>query len=197
METNLKPLMERFRKKLDIRGFFSKNGLFYQYFRKIFKSKIMSNKIQKKSRILIIDDNPVNCFQISGLVNRETDLESCGSAEDRRQAMQAIEDLKPDLVILDIELKNDEGLDIFKRISVKHPNLPVIIVSADGFSLNAEYLIKLGAKGYINKEFISDIITKAIRNVLHGKTFVLKKNSNDIKNKFIISIQERAFSAAR
>ena len=60
--------------------------------------------LSAKKRVLIVDDHPIFRAGLTGLVNLETDMTVCGEAQDAPQAMQVLEKLKPDLVLLDMSL---------------------------------------------------------------------------------------------
>ena len=88
--------------------------------------------------IFIVDDHPIVRQGLALLINREPDLAVCGDAEEASAALLRIEDLKPDLVVVDISLNGPDGLDLLKHIRARDPNLPVLILSMLDESLYAE-----------------------------------------------------------
>lgn len=124
-----------------------------------------------QSRIFIVDDHPVFRKGLSQLINEETDMVVCGEAEEVNEAKRAIERTSPDMVIVDITLKDKSGLELIKFLHDKDENMPVLVVSMHEESLYAERAIKAGARGYIMKEEMTTNIINAIRHVLAGKIY--------------------------
>jgi len=127
-----------------------------------------------KAKILVVDDHPIVRRGFLQLINQEYGLEVCGEAETINEACLLIPRLQPDLIILDISLKDGNGLDLLKRINADYPGLPVLVVSMHGEALYAERVIRLGARGYVMKEEAEDTVIKAIRDVLEGKIYLSK-----------------------
>src|ERR1700683_4393582 len=82
-----------------------------------------------RRNIFIVDDHPIVRQGLALLINREADLAVCGDAEDTGSAFRGIEELKPDLIVLDISLNGPDGLDLLKHIRMRDANLPVLILS--------------------------------------------------------------------
>ena len=125
-----------------------------------------------RKRILLVDDHAVVRFGIAQLINRQPDLMVCGEEEDASKALTAIEQLKPDLVIADISLKDSSGLELMRNIKALHPGLPMLVVSAHDESMYAEIAFRAGALGYLMKQEALERITTAIRRVLSGNIYV-------------------------
>lgn len=123
------------------------------------------------ARILIVDDHPVFRKGLAQLINEEKDMTVCGEAEDVTAAENAILTLKPDMVIIDITLKDKSGLELLADIQATRPGLPTLIVSMHDESLYAERAFRLGAMGYIMKGEMSDTVIQAIRQVLAGRIY--------------------------
>ena len=84
---------------------------------------------ENKINILIVDDHPIVRQGLAELVNHENDLVVCGQAEDAHQAMKAVKELKPDMAIVDISLKETSGMELIKDINAQYPHLPVLALS--------------------------------------------------------------------
>jgi DNA-binding NarL/FixJ family response regulator len=135
----------------------------------------------KKTQILIVDDHPIVREGIEMILNHEQDLELCGQAEDAFGALDAIAESKPDIAIVDISLKNSNGLELTKTIKARYPELSVIVLSVHEESVYAERALLAGAKGYLMKEVAAEHIVKAVRTVLRGEIYV----SDAIARKFM------------
>jgi len=138
---------------------------------------------EKKTRVLIVDDHPVVRDGLATIINHEQDLTVCGEAEDAYQAMKAIAELQPDVVIADISLKNSDGIELTKSIKAQHPKLFAIVLSVHDESVYAERALLAGAKAYLMKDAVSENIVKAIRTVLNGEIFVSDKILNNFLHK--------------
>jgi len=125
-----------------------------------------------RKRILLVDDHAVVRFGITQLINRQSDLVVCGEEEDASKALDAINSLKPDLVIADISLKDSSGLELMRNIKAQYPRLPILVVSVHDESIYAEMAFRAGATGYLMKQEALDRIPTAIRRVLEGSVYV-------------------------
>ena len=125
-----------------------------------------------------MDDHPIVRQGLALLINREPDLTVCGDAEEAGSALQRIEEMKPDLVVVDISLNGPDGLDLLKNIRARHPNLPVLILSMLDESLYAERALRAGASGYIMKQEATERVLVAIRRILGGDIYVSDRMAN-------------------
>ena len=136
-------------------------------------------------KILLVDDHPVFCLGMSELINKEEDLNVVGSEETASRACQAIDRLRPDLVIVDISLKDSDGIDLVQEINRHHPGLPVLMLSMHDESLYAERAFLAGARGYIMKQEAIGLVVKAIRHVLGGDIYASAKVKEKIFQRLI------------
>ena len=148
------------------------------------KKRAVKSK-KKESKILIVDDHPIVRRGLAELINREENLMVCGQAEDAYDAMEAIKTLKPDLVIVDISLKEKSGIEVIKDIKSRYPTLTVLILSMHDESLYAERALRAGAKGYIMKQEATEKVITAIRKVLSGQVYVSNRMAARMVGKFV------------
>jgi DNA-binding NarL/FixJ family response regulator len=144
-----------------------------------------------KKRVIIVDDHPLVRERLAQIFNHELDMEVCGEAEDARQAMEIIRMESPDLVIVDITLKNSSGLDLIKSIKLHSPPLPILVLSMHEESLYAERVLRAGANGYITKHQQPAEVLTAVRRVLAGEVYVSEKMASE----FLRSISSGVKSA--
>lgn len=141
--------------------------------------KALAQKGKKgRARILLVDDHPLVRERLAEIINREPDLAVCGEAEDRSSALVAMEALLPDLVIIDITLKNSDGLELIKDVRSRRPGLLMLVVSMHDESLYAERALRAGAHGYITKQEATRNILVAIRRVLSGALYLNEASSS-------------------
>ena len=137
----------------------------------------ITNPSEKK--ILIVDDHPVFCLGMSELINKAADLTVCGSEDTAAKAIKAIRRLSPDLVIVDISLKESSGIDLIQEINVHYQGMPILVLSMYDESLYAERALLAGARGYLMKQEAIAVVVDAIHQVLAGKIYA----SETIKEK--------------
>ena len=134
----------------------------------------------KPTRIALVDDHPVVREGLAENINRERDLTVCAQAEDHRGALAAIESTKPDLIVIDLMLKNSNGLELIKDIRARWPGLLILVVSMHDETLYAERVLRAGARGYITKQEATRNILVAIRRVLAGGIYLNEQTSSTI-----------------
>jgi DNA-binding NarL/FixJ family response regulator len=109
---------------------------------------------------------------ISQLIDRQPDLMVCGQAEDANEALKCVANLNPDVVVLDLMLKDSDGLEVLKNIHAQHPAIPVLVLSIHAESLYAELALRAGAEGYVMKSEPLANVLAAIRRILTGGIYV-------------------------
>jgi len=128
-----------------------------------------------KRRIFVVDDHPIVRQGLAQLINNEADLIVCGQGEDAYQSLRAIKEAKPELALVDISLKDSDGIELLKELRAGVPDLPVLILSMHDESLYAERALRAGARGYIMKQEAPQTLISAIRKVLAGEVYVSEK----------------------
>src|SRR4029434_628664 len=83
----------------------------------------------RKRRVLIVDDHPIVRHGLRRMIEAEADLEVCGEAETAREAKSMIRELEPDAVIVDVSLKQGDGLELVKDARAHYPSLPLLVLS--------------------------------------------------------------------
>ena len=143
------------------------------------------NTSKNKTNILIVDDHPIVRQGLAEMVNHEDDIEVCGQAEDAHQAMKAVKELKPDMAIVDISLKQTSGMELIKDLQAQYPNLPVLALSMHDESLYAERALRAGARGYIMKAEATEKVIMAIRKILSGEIYISDKMASKMMRKLV------------
>jgi DNA-binding NarL/FixJ family response regulator len=130
------------------------------------------DKASKRARILLVDDHPTAREGLAWRIGQEADLEVCGAAADLGEALRLLAETQPDLAVVDISLKNGNGIELIKRIKDRHDRVRTLVWSMHSESLYAERALRAGAMGYINKDQATEKIVEAIRCVLDGKVWL-------------------------
>ena len=138
-----------------------------------------------KHRILLVDDHPIVRQGLSEMINQERDLLVCGTAEDVHRALDAIEKVRPDLVIADISLKGSNGIELLKNIKVRYPRTLVLVLSMHDESLYAVRALRAGAAGYIMKQEATDKVLTAIRQVLSGEIYLSERMEKKMMHQLV------------
>ncbi|MBU5454564.1 sporulation transcription factor Spo0A [Caproiciproducens sp. MSJ-32] len=138
-----------------------------------------------KISVLIADDNKEFCSILNDYLLNQKDIVVTGVAKDGREALELIQERKPDLVILDIIMPHLDGLGVLERLnSMNLDKIPrIIVLSAVGQDKITQKAITLGADYYVVKPFDMDIFTKRIREMFNGSTDeIVKKPTTVIDN---------------
>ena len=125
----------------------------------------------KKIRIVMADDHDVVRLGISALLSTVDGFEVVGQASDGEEAVAAVKKLKPDVVILDLEMPKMSGVEAARIIKLQFPQTKILILS--GFE-NEKYVVQIlksGAGGYVVKNVGKEELADAIRIVAEGKRF--------------------------
>lgn len=128
-----------------------------------------------KTRIMIVDDHPIVRQGIAQLIDQEKDLEVCGEADDAATAVKLVKTARPDAILVDVSLKESNGIDLVRYLRDTHPQLPALMVSMHDETVYAEQALKAGALGYVVKQEASENVIKAIRKILKGERYVSGK----------------------
>lgn len=137
----------------------------------------------KEHRVFIVDDHSILREGLTELINREMDLTVCGEAGTVSGALQAIAACKPDIIIVDLTLKDGSGIRLIENILYSHPGILMLVLSLHDESVYAERCIKAGARGYIMKHESSGELISAIKKVLRGDIYVSRKLGAKFINK--------------
>ncbi len=143
------------------------------------------SSVATKSKVLVVDDHPIVRQGLTLLINRESDLTVCGEAEDAHTAMQSLTETRPDILVVDISLNGPDGLDLLKNIRIRHPDLPVLILSMHDESIYAERALRAGAQGYIMKQEATEKVLVALRRILSREIYVSERIANRMLQRYI------------
>jgi DNA-binding NarL/FixJ family response regulator len=145
----------------------------------------MSETASARHRLLIVDDHPLFREGLRQIIERDPDLTVCGETATAAEALNAIPQIHPDLVLVDISLGGTSGIDLIKTIRNDYEELPVLVVSMHEESLYAERALRAGAMGYIMKHEPGKTVKTAIHKVLGGEMYLSEKMSSAVISKFM------------
>jgi DNA-binding NarL/FixJ family response regulator len=130
------------------------------------------NSPDDPARILIVDDHPIVRHGLAQLIDDEEGLQVCGSAASASEALESLKTVRPDLVILDLSLGDESGLELLKRIKPLYADLPVLVLSMHDEAYYADRVLRAGAMGFIMKQEPAEQMIAAVRQVLSGKVYL-------------------------
>jgi two-component system response regulator NreC len=123
-------------------------------------------------RVLIVDDHAVVRAGLRLLIDAEDDLEAVGEAGSARDAVFQARALKPDVVLMDVVMPDQSGLDVVPTILHERPETKVLVLSMQDDPQYVRQAFAAGAKGYVLKEAADTEVVSAIREVANGGSYV-------------------------
>jgi DNA-binding NarL/FixJ family response regulator len=126
-----------------------------------------------KLRILIADDEPLILSVVKQILESEPHLRVVGQALDGPQAVTQAEALRPDVIVLDLNMPTMSGFEVARRIRTRHPNSAIVILSShknDQFIAEAR---AVGARAYVEKSDAADELVRAVESAAKGEEFFL------------------------
>src|SRR5437870_13489316 len=114
-------------------------------------------------RILIVDDHPLVREGLIGLLGAQSDFEVCGEASGLAEAREALATVQPDVVIVDLTLRDGHGIELIKEIKSRGEARRVLVLSMHDETMFAERALRAGAVGYVSKHEAPRTIVQAVR----------------------------------
>lgn len=125
-----------------------------------------------KTKIVLVDDHRMFREGLCLMLNRQAGLSVVGEAGDGREALASVTKASPDVVVLDIHLPGENGLQIAARLIAEHPSIRIIILSGDTNETMVSKAVKTGVSGFLSKEEATHELVQAIRAVTDGKVYL-------------------------
>ncbi len=122
--------------------------------------------------VLLVDDHAVVREGYRRLLERDETLVVVGEAATAAEALRRDEDLKPDVVVLDIALPGVSGIEILRRILARRPGARVLMFSMYQEGIYASRALEAGARGYLSKASAPDLLVDAVRCVAQGRRYL-------------------------
>ena len=123
-------------------------------------------------RIAIIDDHAIVRAGLRQYFSDQVDLSVVAEASNGREALDIVRKGEVDVLVMDLSMPDQSGVDALAAIKARAPELPVLILSGFPESHYATTLLRQGASGYLNKECDPEEIVKAIRTVFRGRKYI-------------------------
>lgn len=120
-------------------------------------------------RILVVDDHPIVRQGVAGLVDGQPDMSIVGQASNGREAIQQFRAHRPDIVLMDLQMPEMNGLDALMAIRDEAPDARIIVLTTYAGDAQVLRAIKAGARGYLLKSALHRELLETIRAVHAGK----------------------------
>jgi DNA-binding NarL/FixJ family response regulator len=128
----------------------------------------MNEPLAQPVRILLVDDHRIVREGLSSMLHTQPDLQVVGEAANGHEAIARIEDLRPDVVLLDLEMPELDGVHVLKHIRSRFPEVRVVVLTAFASDERILDAVRAGAKGYLLKDAGLAEVIQAIRTVATG-----------------------------
>jgi len=123
-------------------------------------------------KILLVDDHAVVRMGFKMLIEAEEDIKVIGEAESGEVAIKLFQELKPDIIVMDITMPGIGGLEAIDRIMAKDKNTKILVLSAHEDSVHPKRVLNAGAMGYLTKRSAAEELIKAIKAIHQGKRYL-------------------------
>lgn len=136
------------------------------------------------ANIFIVDDHNIPRVGLAALLEQDKDFTVCGQAGTNKEALALIRKTKPDLLITDISLEGESGLELIKDVLEFLPTLPVLVLTMYDESDYGDRAFRAGAKGYVPKNAGFAVLREAIQQLLQGERYLTPKMQDLILGRF-------------
>jgi len=123
------------------------------------------------AKVLIVDDHPLVREGLTWRISSRSDMVVCGEASGVDEALQQLRATQPDVMIVDLSLRDGHGLDLIQRVRTSGFASKILVMSAHDESLYVERAIRAGAHGYVDKQQAHGVVIDAILALLRGELY--------------------------
>jgi DNA-binding NarL/FixJ family response regulator len=134
----------------------------------------------KRIRILLADDHAVVRQGFKMILSAQPDMEIVGEAGNGREAVELAEELKPDVVVMDVAMPELNGIEATRRLGASVPHARVVALSMHKDSVYVREVLRAGARAYLLKESVSGDLVAAVRAVSQGEGYLSPAVSNAV-----------------
>ncbi|MGB3300607.1 MAG: response regulator transcription factor [Phormidesmis sp.] len=132
-------------------------------------------------RLLLVEDDELFRLGLSTRLQRESTFTVIAEANDGESAIELVNQVRPDIVLLDVGLPGIGGVEACRQIKQQHPKLPVLILTSHSQKTLIEQLIKAGASGFCLKGIEADVLILALQSVVTGASWWDSRSTQEIR----------------
>lgn len=122
--------------------------------------------------VLVVDDHPIMRKGIVYLLQTLAGHDSTSEADSIASALQQVARQPPDVIVLDLSLGRESGLDLIRRLRDQGSTVPILVLSVFDEAMHAERVLRAGSQGYLMKESAPDQLLDAVRRVARGEIVI-------------------------
>jgi two-component system, NarL family, response regulator NreC len=148
-------------------------------------------------KILIADDHAVLRSGLLLLINNQEDMEVIGEAGTGKEALEKVQALKPDILLLDINMPEMDGLSVIPEIRERVPECRILILTMHDDANYLQEALKEGASGYLLKQAADTELIRAIQAVMRGETYLHPTMTQKLVDNMLRKTQEIAIDPWR
>ncbi len=145
-------------------------------------------------KILLADDHRIMREGLRALIEKQHDMKVVAEAANGRMAVQLVQELLPEVVVIDVTMPDLNGIDATREIIASHPTVKVIALSMHSAKRFVLEMFKAGCSGYLLKDCAFEELTLAIRNVIENKVYVSPGVTGMIIKEYTHKLSETEFS---
>ena len=134
----------------------------------------------KRIRVLLADDHAVVRQGFKMILSAQPDMEIVGEAGNGREAVELAEQLRPDIVVMDVAMPELNGIEATRRLAASVPHARVVALSMHKDSVYVREILRAGARGYLLKDSVAADLVSAIRAVARGEGYLSPAVSNAV-----------------
>jgi RNA polymerase sigma factor (sigma-70 family) len=149
-------------------------------------------------RVLLVDDLTITREGLAALVDREQDMDVVGTADDGRDAVDLVKELKPDVVVMDVAMPGLNGIEATRQIKDAYPHVKILALSMHASRQYAAGMLGAGAMGYLVKHSAFEELAQGIRDVHAGKRALSAEIADIVVDDYVARLPDSdpsAFSA--
>jgi two-component system response regulator DegU len=130
------------------------------------------NEVHRQIRVLLVDDHAFVRSGVKAILEFEEEIEVVGEAGSGMEAIERADSLKPDLIVMDVNMPDLDGIEATRRIKQKHPSISIIILTVNDEELFLIEAVRAGAASFLLKDSSSDQLINSIRAVAEGASLI-------------------------
>lgn len=134
--------------------------------------------------VVLADDHPVVRTGVRSLLESDAGFEVVGEAGNGHEAVQLVEELQPDILVLDLMMEGMNGIEVTRHLSKRSPGTGIVILSMHSNETYVVEALKAGARAYVLKESSSEELVQAVNNAMAGRRYLSASLSERAINRY-------------
>ncbi len=148
-------------------------------------------------KVILADDHKIMREGLRSLLEKEPDIEVVAEAENGRTAVQQVQELSPDIVIMDVSMQDLNGIEATRQIIARYPDVKVLALSMHSDKTYVAGILSAGASGYLLKDSAFDELAEALRVVISGQFYLSSRVAGIVTKDYVRQLSAASDSSAR